>query len=357
MMEVLIEKAAEGELKAKPDSNNLGFGAYFSDHMLVMPYDSKKGWHNPQITKYQNFSLDPAAMVYHYGQAIFEGLKAYRGPEGQLFLFRPSDNLRRMNDSATRMCMPPFPVDDVLAAMKQLLSLDRDWVPSSPGASLYIRPTMIATEAALGVRPAKEYLFFVILCPVGAYYREGFNPVKIYVTDQYVRAVKGGVGHVKTAGNYAASIMAALEAQKKGFTQVLWLDAVERRYVEEIGTSNIFFVINGELVTPALSGSILPGITRDSVIKLARSWGVKVTERPIAIDEVLTTIADGSLQEIFASGTAAVISPVGALSYQDREYSINGGETGVMARRLFEELQGIQYGTRSDSFGWRVEVA
>jgi branched-chain amino acid aminotransferase len=356
-MEVSIEKAAEGELKTKPDPNNLGFGAHFSDHMLVMPYDSKNGWHSPRIRKYQNFSLDPAAMVYHYGQAIFEGLKAYRGPDGQLFLFRPTDNLRRMNDSATRMCMPPIPVDGVLSAMEKLLLLDRDWVPSTPGASLYIRPTMIATEAALGVRPAKEYLFFVILCPVGAYYREGFNPVKIYVTDQYVRAVKGGVGHVKTAGNYAASIMAALEAQQKGFTQVLWLDAVERRYVEEIGTSNIFFVINGELVTPALSGSILPGITRDSVIKLASSWGIKVNERPIAIDEVLATIANGSLQEIFASGTAAVISPVGALSYQDQEYPINAGETGALARRLFEELQGIQYGTRPDPFGWRVQVA
>lgn len=356
-MEVLIEKAADGELKAKPDQNNLGFGAYFSDHMLVMPYDSNKGWHTPRIQKYQKFSLDPAAMVYHYGQAIFEGLKAYRGPQGQLYLFRPADNLRRMNDSATRMCMPPIPVEHVLAAMKELLALDRDWVPSSPGASLYIRPTMIATEAALGVRPAKEYLFYVILSPVGAYYREGFNPVKIYVTDQYVRAVKGGVGHVKTSGNYAASIMAALEAQQKGFTQVLWLDAVERRYVEEIGTSNIFFVINGELVTPALSGSILPGITRDSVIKLARSWGIEVKERPVAIDEVLATIADGSLQEIFASGTAAVISPVGALSYADREYPINGGQTGPLARRFFEELQGIQYGVRPDPFGWRVEVA
>jgi len=356
-MEVSITKAAAAELKAKPDQNNLGFGAYFSDHMLLMSYDSASGWHDPQIQKYQNFSLDPAAMVFHYGQAIFEGLKAYRSPKGQLFLFRPADNLRRINDSAARMCMPPIPVEQVLAAMQQLLDLDRDWVPSSPGASLYIRPTMIATEAALGVRPAKQYLFFIILCPVGAYYPEGFNPVKIYVTDQYVRAVKGGVGHVKTAGNYAASIMAALEAQKKGFTQVLWLDAVERRYVEEIGTSNIFFLINGELVTPALSGSILPGITRDSVIKLATSWGITVTERPIAIDEVLATIADGSLQEIFASGTAAVISPVGALSYQDREYPINGGKTGPFAQRLYDELQGIQYGTRPDPFGWRVEVA
>lgn len=252
--------------------------------------------------------------------------------------------------------MPPIPVDKVLAAMGKLLALDSAWIPSSSGASLYIRPTMIATEAALGVRPAKEYLFYVILSPVGAYYREGFNPVKIYVTDHYVRAVKGGVGHVKTAGNYAASIMAALEAQQKGFTQVLWLDAIERRYVEEIGTSNIFFMINGELITPSLSGSILPGITRDSVIKIARSWGIEVHERPISIDEVLATIAGGSLQEIFASGTAAVISPVGALSYQDKEYSINEGKTGLLAQRLYEELQGIQYGTKPDPFGWRVEV-
>ncbi len=355
-MEVTIEKAAEGELKTKPDESKLGFGAYFSDHMLVMPYDSKNGWHNPTIKRYQNFSMDPAAMVYHYGQEIFEGLKAYRGPDDRLYLFRPADNLQRMNDSATRMCMPPLPVEEVLSAMKKLLSIDREWVPRTPGATLYIRPTMIATEAALGVRPAKEYLFFVILSPVGAYYPQGFNPVKIYVTDKYVRAVRGGVGQVKTGGNYAASIMAALEAQKKGYTQVLWLDAVERRYVEEIGTSNIFFLIGDELVTPALSGSILPGITRDSVIKLARSWGIKVTERAVAIDEVLATIAAGSLQEVFASGTAAVISPVGALSYQGTERSINGGKTGAIAQRLFDELQGIQYGTRPDLFGWRVEL-
>lgn len=355
-MEVSINKASQVELKAKPDQSRLGFGVYFSDHMLTMNYDSANSWHDLTIKKYQSFSLDPAAMVFHYGQAIFEGLKAYRAQDGRLFLFRPADNLRRLNDSATRLCMPPVPVDDVLGAMMKLLTIDRDWVPSSPGASLYIRPTMIATEAALGVRPAKEYLFFVITSPVGAYYREGFNPVKIYVTEHYARAVRGGVGHVKTAGNYAASIMAALEAQQKGFTQVLWLDAVERRYAEEIGTSNIFFVINGEMVTPALSGSILPGITRDSVIKLARSWGIKVNERPIAIEEVLSTIADGTLQEIFASGTAAVISPVGALSYQNREYAINGGQTGTLSQRLFDELQGIQYGTRPDPFGWRVEV-
>ncbi len=356
-MRVTIEIAAAAELKAKPDQDKLGFGKYFSDHMLLMPYNSSAGWHDPVIKKYQNFSLDPAAMVYHYGQAIFEGLKAYRGEQDRIYLFRPADNLQRMNDSATRMCMPTFPVADVLMAMEKLLDLEREWVPRSPGATLYIRPTMIATEAGLGVRPAKEYLFFVILSPVGAYYPQGFNPVKIYVTDQYVRAVRGGVGQVKTAGNYAASIMAALEAQNKGYTQVLWLDAVERKYVEEIGTSNIFFKIEDELVTPALSGSILPGITRDSVIKLARSWGIKVTERAISIDEVQATIASGALQEIFASGTAAVISPVGALSYQGREFPINGEKTGPLAQRLFDELQGIQFGTRPDPFGWRVELA
>lgn len=252
--------------------------------------------------------------------------------------------------------MPNIPVETVLSAMKKLLDIDRDWVPSVAGASLYIRPTMIATEAALGVRPAKEYLFYVILSPVGAYYPEGFNPVKIYVTNNYVRAVKGGVGNVKTAGNYAASIMAALEAQEKGYTQVLWLDAIERKYVEEIGTSNIFFMINNELITPALSGSILPGITRDSVIRLARAWDIKVTERPISIDEVIAALEDGSLQEIFASGTAAVISPVGALNYNGKEYPVNSEKTGPLAQRLFDELQGIQFGDRQDHFDWRVTL-
>jgi branched-chain amino acid aminotransferase len=355
-MEIKIERVPDCDLKTKPDHNRLGFGAIFSDHMLLMAYDDKSGWGQPVIKNYEDFSLDPAAMVFHYGQAIFEGLKAYRGSNDKIFLFRPEDNLRRMNASATRMCMPPIMVSEVLTALKKLVEIDRDWVPSAPGSSLYIRPTMIATEAALGVRPAKEYLFFVILCPVGAYYPQGFNPVNIYVTDKYVRAVRGGVGEVKTAGNYAASIMAALEAQKKGFTQVLWLDAVERKYVEEIGTSNIFFGINDQLVTPALSGSILPGITRDSVIRLAKSWGITVVERPISIDEVLAANADGSLREIFASGTAAVISPVGALSYREQEYVINGGQTGPLAQRLFDELQGIQYGNRPDPFGWRVEL-
>jgi branched-chain amino acid aminotransferase len=355
-MSVRVEKISQSGLKAKPDGKKLGFGIHFTDYMLVMSYREGAGWAAPVIKKYGDFSLDPAAMVLHYGQAIFEGLKAYRGKDDRIHLFRPADNLRRMNNSATRMCMPEIPADEVLAAMKQLLDLERAWVPAIDGASLYIRPTMIATEAALGVRPAREYLFYIILSPVGAYYPEGFNPVKIYVTDNYVRAVKGGVGNVKTAGNYAASIMAALEAQEKGYTQVLWLDAVERRFVEEIGTSNIFFLINDELVTPALSGSILPGITRDSVIKLAEAWGIGVVERPIAISEVISALEDGSLREIFASGTAAVISPVGALNYKGREYPVNGETTGPLAQRFFDELQGIQFGERPDDFGWRVPI-
>jgi branched-chain amino acid aminotransferase len=355
-MSVKIEKIAASELKAKPDQNKLGFGVNFTDYMLVMSYREGDGWQEPVIKKYGNFSLDPAAMSLHYGQAIFEGLKAYRGKDDQIHLFRPEDNLRRMNDSASRMCMPNIPVGEVLEALKKLLDLERDWVPGTPGATLYIRPTMIATEAALGVRPSREYLFFIILSPVGAYYAEGFNPVKIYVTDDYVRAVRGGVGNVKTAGNYAASIMAALEAQGKGYTQVLWLDAIERKYVEEIGTSNIFFMINDELITPALSGSILPGITRDSVIKLAMEWGIKVTEREISIDEVIAALEDGSLQEAFASGTAAVISPVGALNYKGKEFAINGEETGQLAQRLFDELQGLQFGEGEDPFGWRLTI-
>jgi branched-chain amino acid aminotransferase len=282
-MDIRVEKKAPQLLKAKPDENSLGFGVHMADHMFVMRYDEGRGWHDAAIKPYESFSLDPAAMVLHYGQAIFEGLKAYRGADDSIYLFRPTDNLKRMNVSAARMCMPEIPIDTVYSGMKQLVGLDRDWIPATDGATLYIRPTMIATEAGLGVRPAKQYIFFIIICPVGAYYPEGFNPVKIFVTDKYVRAVAGGVGNVKTAGNYAASIMAAVEAQQQGYTQVLWLDAVERRYIEEVGTMNIFFLINDELITPPLSGSILPGITRDSVLRLTRDWGLKVSEKKSAL--------------------------------------------------------------------------
>jgi branched-chain amino acid aminotransferase len=355
-LEIGLEKVSREQLKNKPAQDNLGFGVHFTDHMFLMKWDRQNGWHDAKISPYHKFKLDPAAMVFHYGQAIFEGLKAYKGKDGQVYLFRPQDNIERMSASAQRMCMPRLPLEKVLKALKALVYLDRDWIPTAEGATLYIRPTMIAVEPALGVRPAGEYYFYIIMCPVGAYYPEGFSPTKIYVTDKYVRAVKGGVGHVKTAGNYAASIMAAEEAHKAGYTQVLWLDACERKFVEEVGTSNIFFMINDELVTPPLGGSILPGITRDSVIQLARKWGIKVLERPITIDEVIAASIDGSLTEAFGTGTAAVISPVGELCYQDTKYVINSGKTGEFSQRIFNELQAIQSGQQEDPFKWITRV-
>lgn len=355
-LEVTLKKADESQLKEKPDQDDLGFGVHFTDHMFLMKWTKEKGWHDAEISPYRDFQVDPAAMVFHYGQAIFEGLKAYRGKDDQILLFRPQDNLERMNSSAQRMCMPRFPVEKVLKALKALLYLERDWVPAAPGATLYIRPTMIAVEPLLGVKPAAAYYLYIILCPVGAYYPEGFNPTRIYISEKYVRAVKGGVGEAKTAGNYAASLLASEEAKKAGYTQVLWLDACEHKYIEEVGTSNIFFRIDDELITPPLDGSILSGITRDSVIKLAADWGIAVKERRISIDEVIAAGKDGSLQEIFASGTAAVISPVGELCYKEEKITINKGETGELSRKLFDELQGIQYGKKDSSHSWSVRV-
>lgn len=355
-LEITLHKADKNQLKEKPDQNKLGFGVYFTDHMFVMRWNRQQGWHNAEITPYQNFSLDPAAMVFHYGQAIFEGMKAYRDSRGQILLFRPKDNLERMNNSALRLCMPRIPVNAVLKALKALIYLDRDWVPENDGATLYLRPTMVATEPAIGLRSSEEYIFFIIKSPVGAYYAEGFNPVRIYVEDTYVRAVPGGVGAVKTAGNYAASLKAMTEAHKKGYSQVLWLDAIDRKYIEEVGTSNIFFVIGDQLITPELSGSILPGITRDSILQLARDLGIKAQERRISIDEVIAAREDGSLKEAFGSGTAAVISPVGELCYQDRTITINGGRVGDLSRRLYENLQAIQRGQMEDIHNWVVHV-
>jgi branched-chain amino acid aminotransferase len=354
--EVTLHKASADQMKAKPDQSRLGFGQFFTDHMFTMRWNRQNGWHDAAIEPYSNFSLDPAAMVFHYGQAIFEGMKAYRGKDDQIFLFRPADNFARMNQSALRICMPRFPQDRVLQALRAMVYLDQEWVPNTPGATLYIRPTMIATEPALGLRPAEEYLFFIICCPVGAYYAEGFSPTRIYVEDQYVRAVPGGVGDAKTAGNYAASVKAQVEAHDKGYTQVLWLDAVERRYVEEVGTSNIFFLIDDELITPPLEGSILPGITRDSVIQLARDWGYRVSERRITIDEVVAAGKSGALKESFGTGTAAVISPVGEFCYREQHVSINGGAAGELAKRLYDELQAIQFGYQEDPHKWRVRV-
>ena len=339
-----------------PGEDRLGFGVHFSDHMFCMDYERGRGWHSPRVQPYGPLSLDPAALVLHYGQEVFDGLKAFRTGEDAVRLFRPRDYMERMNRSAERLCMPPVDIEFVLKALKELVTVDRDWVPRARGASLYIRPVTIATEAALGVKVSKKYLFYVVTGPVGAYYAEGFNPTRILVTDRYVRAVRGGIGEVKTAGNYAASLLAAEEAYAQGYTQVLWLDACSRSNVEEVGTSNIFFLLKGVLVTPPLSGSILPGVTRRSVIQLARDWAVPVEERAISIEEVIHGIRAGNLTEMFASGTAAVISPVGQIGYKGEDYTVNQGVVGELSQLLFDEITGIQYGERPDPHGWMEPV-
>jgi len=338
--------------KPKPDETQLGFGSFFTDHMFVMDYSRENGWHNPRIEPYHSFQLDPATMMLHYGQGIFEGLKAYRTQDGSIQLFRPRDNFKRLNRSSELLCIPPVEESFALEALKQLLTLEKDWVPRAKGTSLYIRPTVIATDPFLGVRASFTYRFFIILSPVGAYYAEGFHPVKIFVTKEHVRAVRGGVGEAKTPGNYAASLLAGNKAHDEGYTQVLWLDGVSQEFVEEVGAMNIFFVIDGEIVTPELNGSILPGITRDSVIRLARSWGLPVRERKIAISEVLNAHASGALSEIFGSGTAAVISPVGELKYGDTVITVGDGTVGPVSNRLFNAIQDIQYGVSEDVMGW-----
>jgi len=356
-MEIRCKTAEKDQLKAKPeDDSKLGFGDIFTDHMFLMNYEEGKGWFDPRIEPYQDLCIDPAAMGLHYGQEIFEGLKAYRGRDGGIYLFRARENFKRLNRSAARVCMPAVDVEVAMKGMKQLVLLEQDWIPRSEGTSLYIRPTMLATEPHLGVRPADEYLFFIIVSPVGAYYKEGLNPVKIYVEDRYVRAAVGGTGETKTAGNYAASLLAAEEAKKKGFTQVLWLDAAERKYVEEVGTMNMFFRIGEEVITAPLTGSILPGITRDSVITLLRNWGIKVSERSLAIDEVIGAAEEGSLEEAFGTGTAAVISPVGQITYKDRDYIVAGGEMGDLSQRLYKEIVAIQYGEKEGPHGWRERI-
>jgi len=345
-------------MKPKPeDESKLGFGQIFTDHFFIVEYDNNEGWHNASIEPLRPLSLDPAAMCLHYGQEIFEGMKAYRGENGSVYLFRPEENMNRMNRSAERLCMPPIDVDLFMEALKKLVLLEKDWIPHGAGTSLYIRPTMIATEASLGVHPSGKYLFYIIAGPVGAYYPEGFSPTKIYVSEKYVRAAQGGVGDCKAAGNYAASLYASEEALKMGCAQVLWLDARERKYVEEVGTSNIFFVIGDDLITPPLTGSILPGVTRDSVILLAKSWGVNVLEKRLSMDEILNSIADGTLKETFASGTAAIVSPVGQIYYRGKDYVIGDGNTGPLTEKLYNEILRIQYGEKEDPFGWRVKIS
>ncbi|MDI6742720.1 MAG: branched-chain amino acid aminotransferase [Smithella sp.] len=356
-MEIKIKEAPLKNKKAKPgDESKLGFGKIFTDHFFNVKYKEGRGWYDAVIEPYRKLALDPTAMCLHYGQEIFEGLKAYRGQDDAIYLFRPSENIKRMNASAERLCMPPMDENLFMEAMKALVILEKDWIPHGEGTSMYIRPTMIATEAALGVHPSLEYLFFIVVGPVGAYYPQGFSPTKMYVSEEYVRAVRGGIGNVKAAGNYAASLYASRIATNMGCTQVLWLDAAEKKYVEEVGTSNVFFLIGDELVTPPLSGSILPGVTRKSVIKLAQHLGIKVVERPVSIDEVIQTSLKGSLKEAFASGTAAIISPVGQVHFRGKEYLINGGKTGTLAEKLYNEILQIQYGMKEDPFEWRIKI-
>ncbi len=354
-MKIEVHKQISAPKKPKPEGE-LGFGRYFTDHMLVMNYTEGKGWHDARIVPYGPISLDPSAMVLHYGQEVFEGLKAYRSADGRILLFRPEENARRMNVSNRRMCIPEIDEELWVHCVKEAVSVDRDWVPYEEGTSLYIRPFVFATDPFLGVRASHTYLFMIILSPVGSYYPEGIKPVKIYIESEYVRAVKGGTGFAKCGGNYAASIRSQMNAYAKGYTQVLWLDGVERKYVEEVGTMNVFFKIGGEIVTPALEGSILPGITRDSAIRLLRDKGYTVTERRISVDEVLDAAEKGALEEMFGTGTAAVISPVGELQIGDRHILINNGEIGPTARWIYDTLTGIQWGKLPDPYGWTVEV-
>jgi branched-chain amino acid aminotransferase len=356
-MDIKVIKSTTTGQKPRAKDSELGFGKYTTDHMFLLNYTEDRGWHDARIVPYQPLQLDPTAMVLHYNQEIFEGLKAYHLDDGGIALFRPEANIARMNASARRMVMPELDPDLFMQAMKELVLLDRDWLPTSSGTSLYIRPTMIASEAALGVRPATQYLFFIVLSPVGAYYPEGFNPTRIFVSADYVRATPGGSGEAKTSGNYGPTLLALKEAKEQGYTQVLWLDAKERKYVEEVGTSNIFFLIDDELVTPPLGGTILQGITRDSVIQLARHWGLNVSERPVTIDEIIDGCTNGSVKEIFATGTAAVISPVGEIGYKGQDYRVADGQTGELSETLYNELTGIQYGRKPDPFGWHVRLA
>lgn len=355
-MEIKVTESTTLGKKPRPKSSELGFGKYTTDHMFLMNYTQGKGWYDARIEPYGDLRLDPTAMVLHYNQEVFEGLKAYALADGGIGLFRPEKNIERMNASARRMVMPEVDPNLALQAMKELILLDREWVPNSEGTSLYIRPTMIATEPALGVRVSKEYLFYIILGPVGAYYPEGFNPTRIYVSHEYVRAVKGGAGEAKTSGNYGPTLLVSREAAQKGYTQVLWLDAKELKYVEEVGTSNIFFFINDELVTPPLGGTILPGVTRESVLQLARHWRLKASERLISIEEVVEGCKSGSLKEMFATGTAAVISPVGEIHYRGEDVVVADGKTGELSQKLYDEITDIQYGRKADYFGWRHRI-
>ncbi len=355
MLNIRYEKTTAPKELPKED-NPLKFGTIFTDHMFIMNYETGKGWHDARIVPYAPLSLEPSAMVFHYGQEMFEGLKAYKTEDGRTLLFRPNKNIERANNTNRRICIPEIPEEDFLDAIKAVVKTDEAWIPTKPGTSLYIRPFVIATDPFLGVRPSDTYMFIIILSPVGAYYPEGLNPVKIWIEDEYVRAVKGGVGEAKTGANYVASLAAQVKAHDDGYSQVLWLDGVERKYIEEVGAMNIFFKINGTVVTPKLNGSILPGVTRNSVIELCKAWGVPVEERKISVDELYEASNNGSLEEVFGTGTAAVISPVGHLRFEDHVMQVKDGGIGELSQRIYDTITGIQLGEVEDTFNWTVEV-
>lgn len=355
MLDIRIEKTTN----PKPipgEDNPLKFGTIFTDHMFIMDYETGKGWHDARIVPYGSIELQPSAMVFHYGQEMFEGLKAYKTEGGGTLLFRPDKNIERANRTNRRICIPEIDEEDFLEAIKAIVKMDEAWIPSKPGTSLYIRPFIIATDPFLGVRPSNRYMFMIILSPVGAYYPEGLNPVKIWIEDDYVRAVRGGIGEAKTGGNYVASLAAQMKAHEEGYSQVLWLDGVERKYIEEVGAMNIFFKINGTVVTPELNGSILPGVTRDSVIQLCKQWGIPVEERKISVDELFAAAKDGSLEEVFGTGTAAVISPVGHLRWEDYVIPVQDGGIGELSQKIYDTITGIQLGKLEDTNHWTVEV-
>lgn len=342
--------------KAKPDENNLSFGKYYTDNMFIMDYTEGKGWHDARIVPYSPLALDPAAMVFHYAQESFEGLKAYRTPNGDIQLFRPEKNAERMINTNKRMCIPAVPVEDFVQACKTFVSVEKDWVPSAEGTSLYLRPYVIATEAHLGVKPSDNYMFIIIASPVGAYYEEGINPVKIFVEDEYVRATPGGTGFTKCGGNYAASLASQVKAHDLGYSQVLWLDGVEHKYVEEVGSMNCFFKIDGVIYTAPTIGTVLPGVTRMSCIELLEKWGYTVCVDRLPIADVMSAAEVGKLEEVFGTGTAAVISPVGELRYEDQVAHINDGKIGEVTQRLYDTITGIQWGRLTDNMNWTTKV-
>lgn len=355
MLNIRIEKTTNPKTIPGPD-NPLDFGTIFTDHMYIMDYETSKGWYDPRIIPYQSLTLAPSSMVFHYGQEMFEGLKAYKAEDERILLFRPDKNIERANRTNDRLCIPEVPEDDFLNAIKTLVKVDEAWIPHKEGMSLYIRPFIIATDPFLGVRPSNTYKLIVILSPVGAYYPEGLNPVKIWIEDEYVRAVKGGIGEAKTGGNYVASMKAQVKAHEEGYSQVLWLDGVERKYIEEVGAMNIFFKINGTVVTPKLNGSILPGVTRDSVINLCNYWGIPLEERKISIHEIFDSYQNGTLEEVFGTGTAAVISPVGGLRWEDNIMQVKDGGIGELSQKLYDTVTGIQIGKLEDKLNWTLEV-